>query len=235
MTKHHISCIPHSYTGILAWGHNINSKSPGYDQKYEISETLGENCLTDLKACYNQFAELLGNRGLIQQYLQDLTGNIRLMLEGEKQDILIAGVGQLDPAGQYRVMGGLLLSYAGLVHHIKNHPNYSEADGIDLGFYPPKGHGDTDKVQSHVTPHRSDTETTLNCTKPGGADSIGVEYDHDDGTGWHPLGPGAGTNAQWKDPFISPARPVTLLYRITLYKRGHAIGQKTIVSISSQP
>ena len=233
MSKHHPYCIPKSYAGVLAWGHNVNTKAPGYDQKYEILETLGENFLTDLSANYNQFAELLGQRDVTQIYLKDLTDNIHLVLEGELKDVLIAGVGYLGPAGQYRVMGGLLLRYATLVHHIKNHANYSEADGIDLGFYPPQGHGDTDKVQSHVTLHRSETETTINCTKPGNADAIGVEYDHGDEGGWHQLG--IGTNAQWKDLFDSPPRPVTLLYRITLYKRGHAIGQKTIASINSQP
>jgi hypothetical protein len=58
--KHHPICIPNTFNGILAWSYNCNTKIPGYDTKYEISDNLGANFIEDTTACYTQFATLLG-------------------------------------------------------------------------------------------------------------------------------------------------------------------------------
>jgi hypothetical protein len=231
--KHHPICIPNTFNGILAWGYNCNTKAPAYDAKYQITDNLGMNFLEDTTASYTQFATLLGTRSLVEQRVKEVTHILRQLLEGEEQTLPVPGFGNLGPAGQYTVLGGLLSRYGRLRHYLVNHENYARTDGEDLGFYPLNPHPDETQLRSHVTWHRSDAETKLRCTKPGQTDAVGVEYDTGDDTGWHLLG--VGTNSDWLHDFRSPPKPTTLTYRVRLYHRGHEIGLPAIIHLSSQP
>ena len=235
MSKHP-TCIPKTVPGILAWGTNFNPKILLLDTKYAITETLGENVLEDAKAAFDQWATLQGTRLELKEYGLYLTGISKTALEGDTQNIIVTSPNTLSPSpGQYVIMGGVLPRYSSIIDYLKSLPNFGHDDGLNLGIFREKLTPDENQYQSHVTLHRDSFRTTINCTKPGNVDTLGVEYRIGQEPDWHPLGVGIGTNAKWEHDFQSPPIPVNLAYRVTLYRRGHAIGLQSIASISSQP
>ena len=234
MSKHP-TCIPETVTGILAWGTNFNPKIVLLDTKYAITETLGENVLEDAKARFDQWATLQGTRLTLKEYGLYLTDISKTALEGPMQNIIIASPNTLSPSpGQYVIMGGVLPGYAVILDYLRDFP-VEHGDAVDLGMTKHPATPDEQQYQSRVTLHRDAYRTTINCTKPGNIDTLGVEYRIGQEPDWHPLGVGLGTNAKWEHEFPSPAIPVNLSYRVSLYHRGHAIGQQSIANTSSQP
>ncbi|MDR0532573.1 MAG: hypothetical protein LBH01_01315 [Verrucomicrobiales bacterium] len=233
MTIHHPSCIPNSQVGVLAWPHNFNSKAKNTAYLAKYGYELQD--VEDAESLSLKYANLLARRDLAKKRSKELTLIARNVLEGDTGSTTLPGTKELGPAENEIIETGLLARYAALIDQIRNHPNYSEADGIDLGLVANSGSqaAASEQVQSRVTLHRSEYETVINCTKSGDADAVGIEVDHGDGEGWKLLG--VGTNAQWHDEFRSPEKPVVLRYRVTLYHRGHPIGKSAEASTSSQP
>jgi hypothetical protein len=161
-------------------------------------------------------------------YLTDLS---KQDLEGPVKNIIVVGP---STPGQYVIMGGLLPRYSILIDYLRDFP-VEHADAVDLGLIKHTPTPDEQQYQSHVTLHRDHFQTIINCTKPGDVDNLGVEYRIGQEPDWHPLGVGIGVNAKWTHDFPSPPEPVNLSYRVTLYHRGHPIGQQTIANTSSQP
>jgi hypothetical protein len=233
MTKHP-NCIPKNTIGILGWGHNFNDKIVLLDTKYQVTNTLGEGVIENTKLSFDQWATLQGTRQSLGEYAKYLTETSREALEGPLHTIIVTSSGNLSPSpGQYTILGGVLPRYSIIIDYLTGLDNFEHADGLNLGIYREKLNPDDTTLQSRVTLHRDQFRTIINCTKPGDTDALGVEYDT--GDGWHPLGVGIGTNAKWEHTFTSPSVPVSLVYRVTLYRKGHALGLQTVESTSSQP
>jgi len=205
---------PHRDSERVLWHNTFSSKLATYATQLDLTTTDVNGAKAD--ALY--LAYIIGFLESVLTYKQQLTAFKNILLNGINLGALPALVSGTAPAA---VNAGIQKRTRSMVQRIKNHRNYTEAIGNDLGIIGSELSIDPDQLKPVL-------KITLDVGKPHikwekqNADSIHLYADHNDGRGY--VFVANITRREYLDIIQTPAQPTVWKYKAIFVLNDEEVG-----------